>query len=141
MEGISPDRRKIKIRLKLKDRTEGLVLILTNVFYLLNNLSNLGSLSLLNNTGIYHHNKDQILYNLEIHKTLAFARQYKTSFLLHLPNSSAIAVNFLKNSKVYKKKIPNMNQTKNKKLFYFYLLGSMSWSPKLHLYKKTSLLP
>lgn len=33
-DGISPGRGKVKIRLALKDDTEGLILTLTNVFYL-----------------------------------------------------------------------------------------------------------
>ncbi len=115
-DGISPDRRKVKIRLALKDRTEGLVLTLTNVFYLPNSPSNLVSLGLLNDVGIYHHNEDQILYNLEIWKTFAFAERYKTSFLLHPLNLSAAAVNLLKNSEIYEEETSNVNQTTNKKL-------------------------
>lgn len=61
--GISSGRGKIKIRLTKKDGSEGLVLILTNVFYLPNTPSNLVSLSLLNDTRIYHQNEDQTLYD------------------------------------------------------------------------------
>lgn len=73
-DDISPGRRKVKIRLVLKDGTEGLVLIFTIVFYLPNSLSNLASIDLLNDAGIYHHNKNQTLYDLETQKTLAFAK-------------------------------------------------------------------
>lgn len=55
---ISLGRGKVKIRLVLKDEIERLVLTLTNVFYLPNNLFNFVSLGLLNNGRIYHHNED-----------------------------------------------------------------------------------
>lgn len=112
--GISPGRGKVKIRLALQDRTEGLVLTLTNVFYLLFSPSNLISLGLLNNAGIFYHNEDQTLYNLETRKTLAFAKQYKTSFLLHPLNLSAAAVSLLRNNNIYKER--NVHQTQDKKL-------------------------
>lgn len=57
-DGISLGRGKIKIRLILKDKTERLVFILTNVFYFANSQTKFVSLSLLTNTKIYHHNKD-----------------------------------------------------------------------------------
>lgn len=129
--GISLGREKIKIRLALKNRTEGLILPLTNVFYLPNSLSNHVSLGLLNNAEIYHHNRDQILYNLEIQKTLAFAKQYKTSFFLHPLNQSAIDVNLLKNSEIYKEETLNMNQTKDEKLFlicWYQYLGHLNFT-------------
>ncbi len=115
-DGISPGKGKVKIRLALRDGIEGLVLTLTNVFYLPNSPSNLVSLGLLDDAGIYHHNKDQTLYNLETRKTLAFAERYKTSFLLHLLNLSAAAVNHLKNSEIYEEETPNVNQTTDKRL-------------------------
>lgn len=61
--GISLGRRKIKIQLTKKDGSEDLILTLTNVFYLSNSLSNLVSLDLLNDAKIYHHNKNQTLYD------------------------------------------------------------------------------
>lgn len=64
-DGISPDRGKIKISLALRNGIEGLVLIVTNVFYFFNSLSNFINLGLLNHTEIYYYNKDQISYNLE----------------------------------------------------------------------------
>ena len=72
LDGISLSREKVKIRLALKNKTEGIVVILTNVFYFSYSPSNLVSLGLLNNVKIYYHNKDQILYNLKTQKTLAF---------------------------------------------------------------------
>ncbi len=115
-DDISPGRGKVKIRLILRDGTEGLVLTLTNIFYLPNSLSNLVSLGLLNDAGIYHHNKDQTLYNLETQKTFAFAERYKTSFLLYPLKLSAAVVNLLKNSEIYKEKTPNVNQIIDKSL-------------------------
>lgn len=65
LDGISPSRGKVKIRLVLKDGIKELILTLTNVFYLLNSPSNLISLGLLNNVGIYYDNKKETLYNLK----------------------------------------------------------------------------
>ena len=97
-DGISPGRGKVKIRLALQDGKEGLVLALTNVFYLPHSLSNLVSLGLQNDAGIFHHNEDQALYDLETRKTLAFAERYKTSFLLHPLNLLAAAICLLRNN-------------------------------------------
>ena len=115
-DGISLGRRKVKIRLVLKDGIEGLALTLTNVFYLPNSLSNLVSLDFLNNARIYHHNEDQTLYNLKIRKTLAFAKQYKTSFFLHPLNLSAVAINLLNNSEIYEEETSSVSQTTDEKL-------------------------
>lgn len=57
-DGILSDRRKIKIRLVLKDSIEGIVLTLTNVFYLPHDQSNLINLGFLNNIEIFYYNKD-----------------------------------------------------------------------------------
>lgn len=57
-DNILPGRRKIKIRLVLKDSTQWLVLTLINIFYFFNSPSNLISLDLLNNAGIFYHNED-----------------------------------------------------------------------------------
>lgn len=72
--GILLSRGIVKIRLILKDEIEKLILILTNFFYVPNSPSNLVSLGFLNNTRIYYHNKDQILYDLKIQKTFIFAK-------------------------------------------------------------------
>lgn len=79
-----------------------MVLTLTNVLYLLNSPSNLVTVGLLNDTKIYHHNKDQIFYNHNTQKTLAFIKRYKTSFLFHRPNLFSAAVNLPKKHEVYK---------------------------------------
>lgn len=65
LDSISSARKKVKIRLVLRDRIKGLVLILTNIFYFLNSLSNFVSLGFLNNVGIYHPNKDQTFDNFK----------------------------------------------------------------------------
>ncbi len=112
--GVSLGRRKVKIRLAKKDGSKSLVLTLTNVFYLPNSPSNLISLGLLNDTGIYHHNKDQTLFDQSSKKILTFAKRYKTSFLLHLLNLSSAAVNLLREHEVYKG--PEVNQIQSNKL-------------------------
>lgn len=57
-DGISLVRRRVKIRLALKDGTDRLVLTLINIFYLSHSPSNLVSLSLLNDVEIFYHNND-----------------------------------------------------------------------------------
>lgn len=64
----------VRIRLALEDKTKGVILNLQNVYYLLNSLSNLISLSLLNDAGIYYDNKQQALYNEASQKPLAFTQ-------------------------------------------------------------------
>ncbi len=113
-DGVSPGKGKVKIQLAKKDGSEDLVLILTNVFYLPNSTSNLVSLGLLNDAGIYHHNEDQTLYDQSSKKILAFAKRYKTSFLLHPLNLSSAAVNLLREHEVYKG--PEANPTQSNKL-------------------------
>lgn len=103
LDGISLGRKKSKIRLVLKDRTKGLVLILTNIFYFFHSPSTLVSLDVFNNAQIYHHNKDQILYNPKTQKTFLFAKRYKTSFFLYPFNLLMANMNILKNHDIYKK--------------------------------------
>ena len=108
-DGILPGRGIVKIRLAKEDGSEGLILNLQNVFYLPNSPSNLVSLGLLNNAGIYHDNKNQILYDKVSRKPLAFAQRWETSFLLHPLNLSASAINLLKaNDNVYKNTMPQV---------------------------------
>lgn len=97
---VSPIKEKIKIQLTKKDGLKSLMLTLTTIFYLPNNSLNLISLDLLNNTRIYYHNKDQILYNQNTQKIPTFAKKYKTSFLLHSHNLSLIAINLFREHKV-----------------------------------------
>lgn len=78
-EGISPGRGTVKIRLAMEDGREGLILNLRNVFYLPNSPSNLVSLGLLNDAGIYYNNENQSLYDKVSRKPLAFAQRWKTT--------------------------------------------------------------
>lgn len=71
---ISPGRKKVKLILTINDRIKKLVFILTNILYFLNSPSNLVNLEFPNYARIYYYNKDQILYNIETQKTLAFAK-------------------------------------------------------------------
>lgn len=115
-DGITPGRKKVKIKLALKDGTKGLILTLTNIFYFPNSPFNLVSLGLLNNADIYHHNEEKMLYNLKSRKTFAFAKRYRINFFLHLLNLFAAAINLLRNNEVYKKNGPSINQMQIGKL-------------------------
>ena len=64
LDGILPRKRKIRLRLALKDSSESLIFNFQNVFYLLNSPCNLLSLSLLNNSGIYLNIKNETLYKI-----------------------------------------------------------------------------
>lgn len=101
-DGISLSRRKVKIRLSLKDGKDEMVLTLTNVFFLPHSSSNLVSLGLLNNVRIFYHNKDQILYIQETQKIFTFAKRHNTSFLLH-PSNLLIAAVSLFNTMIFTK--------------------------------------
>ena len=63
-DGVSPGRGKIRLRLALKDDSERLIPNLQNIYYVPNSLCNLVSLGLLNESGIYHDNKNEILYQV-----------------------------------------------------------------------------
>ena len=118
-DGISPGRGTVKIRLAKEDGSKGLILNLQNVFYLPNSSSNLVSLGLLNDAGIYHNNKNKTLYDKVSRKLLAFAQRWENSFLLHPLNLSASAINLLKvNKNVYKNTMPQVqvHQTQNSRL-------------------------
>lgn len=118
-DGILPGRGTVKIRLAKEDGSEGLILNLRNVFYLPNSPSNLVSLGLLNDAGIYHDNENQTLYDKVSRKPLAFAQRWETSFLLHPLNLSASAINLLKaNNNVYENTMPQVqvHQTQNSRL-------------------------
>lgn len=94
--GISPGRGKIRLRLALKDGSEGLILNLSNVFYLPNSPCNLLSLGLLNNSGIYHDNENETLYEIHTRQILAQAQRWRNSYLLKPLNLSDGAVNLLR---------------------------------------------
>lgn len=100
LKGILPDRKKIKIRLEVKNGIERLILALINIFYFLHNPSNLVSLAVLNNIGIFYYNKYQMLYNQGTWETFTYVKQYTTYYFLYLLNS-ALFVNLLKNNDIY----------------------------------------
>lgn len=73
-DGFSPERRNDRIRLALEDGSEGLIFNLRNIFYVPNSLSNLVSLGLPNDTGVYYDNERQALYDKISQKPLVFAQ-------------------------------------------------------------------
>lgn len=107
-DSILPSKRKVKIRLALKDDIERLVLPLMNVFYLPYSPSNFVNLGLLNNIGIFHHNQNRTLYNQETQKVFGFAKYNNINFLLHPLHLSITAISFLKQNHIYKSKKPNI---------------------------------
>lgn len=95
-DGISPGRGKIQLRLSLKDGSEGLILNFQNVYYLPKSPCNLVSLGLLNDSGIYHDNENETLYEVKTRQTLAQAQRWKNSYLLKPLNLSDGAVKILR---------------------------------------------
>lgn len=101
----------VKFRLAREYGNEGLILNLRNVFYLPKSPSNLVSLGLLNDAGIYYDNENKSLYNKVSRKPLAFAQRRKTSFLIYPLNLSVSAINLLRtNSNVYDDTRPQVHQ-------------------------------
>lgn len=116
-DGVSPGRETVQIRLALEDGSEGVILNLRIVFYLPNRPSNLVSLSLLNDAGVFYDNKRHIIYDKTSRKPLAFAQCWERSFLLHPLNLSVSATNLLKiKDDVYREAEPKVYQTKSNKL-------------------------
>lgn len=96
-DGISPSRESVRLRLAVKDGSEGLVLNLRNVFYLPNSPCNLVSLGLLNDSsGIFHNNKAGTLYEVKTKKTLAQAQRWRNSYLFKPLNLSERVINLLR---------------------------------------------
>lgn len=95
-DGVSPGWGKVRLRLSLKDGTEGVILDLKDVFFLTSSPCNLVSLALLNNHNIFHDNKNETLHDLESKKVLAQAKRWNNSFLLQPLNLSDAAVNLVK---------------------------------------------
>lgn len=67
----------MQIRLALEDGQEGIILNFWNVFYLSNSLSNLVSLSLLNDANIFYDNERHTLYNKTSRRLLTFAQHWE----------------------------------------------------------------
>lgn len=72
--GVLPERKKIQLRLDLKNNSENLILNFQNVYYLLNSFCSLVNLKLLNNSGIYHDNKYKNFYQIRSKKILVQAK-------------------------------------------------------------------
>lgn len=94
--GVSPGRGRVRLRLGLEDGSEGLILNLENVYYLPNSPCNLVSLGLLNNSGIFHDNEHQNLYQVTTKRVLAQAKRWKNSYLLRPLNLTDGAVHLLR---------------------------------------------
>lgn len=71
LDEILSVRGKIRLRLALKDGYKGLILNLSNVFYLPNSLYNLLNLGLFNNSNIYYDNENKTLYKIDTRQILA----------------------------------------------------------------------
>ena len=95
-DGVSPERGKVRLRLGLEDDSEGLILNLQNVYYLPNSPCNLVSLGLLNNSGIFHNNEHENLYQITSKRVLAQAKRWRNSYLLKPLNLSDGAVHLLR---------------------------------------------
>lgn len=65
-ERILLGKKKIELRLTLKNRLKNLIFNFYHVLYLLNSLCNLFSLSFFNNCYIYYNNKNEIFYKIHI---------------------------------------------------------------------------
>ena len=74
-DGMSPGQGKMHFCVSLKDGREGVILDLKNVFLLPHSSSNLVSLGLLNNHGIFYDNENEMLYDRITKKTLAYAER------------------------------------------------------------------
>ena len=75
LNGIFPEQRKVNLHFFLKDKSKRFILNLVDTFYLPNSLYNLISLAHLNNSGIFHNNKDENLYYIKTYQVLAQAPQ------------------------------------------------------------------
>ena len=116
-DGVFPGCRTVQIRLILEDGSEGLIPNLRNVFHLPNNPSNLASLGLPNEAGVYYDNKRQAVYDKISQKLPAFAQRWEPSFLLHSLNHSVSTINLLKaEDNIYQDAEPKIHQTQSDKL-------------------------
>lgn len=114
-DGMLPGQGNVRFCLSLKGGKEGVILDLKDVFFLPSSPSNLVSLGLLNNYGIFHNNEDKTLYDKETKTPLAYAQRWKNSFLLQPLNFPDSAVNLMHvNDNTYIG--PHVHQTINTKL-------------------------
>lgn len=96
LNGVSAGRGKMRLWLSQKDGSEGVILDLKDVFFLPSSPSNLVSLVLLNNTGIFHNNENETFYDIRTKEVLAQAKRWNNSFSLQPLNLSDAAVNLVK---------------------------------------------
>ncbi len=68
-------RGRVRLRLALKDGSEGLILNFRIVYYLPNNQCNLVSLGLLNDSRIFPDNENETLYQVKSMQTLTQAQR------------------------------------------------------------------
>lgn len=73
--GVFFERRKVRLWLSQKNGLKKVILNLKDVFYFPSSPSNLISLALLNNSGIFYNNENETLYNIYIKKVLAKAKK------------------------------------------------------------------
>ena len=95
-DDMSTWQRKVRLRLSQKDRSQGVILNLKDMFFLPRSPSNLVSLALLNNNGISYNNKNETLYDVDTKEVLAQAKKWNDSFLLQALNLSDAAVSLTK---------------------------------------------
>lgn len=91
-EEISPGRGKVRLRLSQKDGSEGVILNLSDVYYLPHSSCNLVSLGRLNSHDIYHDNENETLYHVKTRKILAHAERWNNSYLLRPLNLLDLAI-------------------------------------------------
>ncbi len=91
-DGFSSGRGRIRLRLGLEDGSEGMILNLRNVYYLPSSPCNLMSLGLLNDSGIFHDNGNETLYQLGSNTVTAKEGRWRDSYLLKRFNLSDEAV-------------------------------------------------
>ncbi len=90
---IFQGRGTVRLRLSLVDRNEGVILDLKNVFFFPSSPSNLVSLGLFNDHGIFYGNENETLYDKESKATLAYTQRWRNSFFFQLLNFTDSAVN------------------------------------------------
>lgn len=93
---VSLRRRNIWLRLDFKNGSKRSILNLQNLYYLPKSPCNLISFGLLNDSGIYHDNKNEMLYKVNTRQTLVHAQRWRISYLLKPLNLLDGAVNILK---------------------------------------------
>lgn len=74
LEEVLPGRGKVCLRLA-NDNEDGTILNFKNVYYLSSSPSNLVSLALLNDHGIYYNNEKEKFYNESLRRILASAKR------------------------------------------------------------------